>query len=264
MENGLISVIREAGKIVLSAHDAEKSVEVKPGEANFVTYYDKAVQEFLFSRLAALYPDFAFVGEEDGADDIDRLTGGKAFVIDPIDGTTNFMRGIHQSSISVALCEGGEVRVGAVLNPFADELYYAEKGGGAVLITKNGFRPLHVSPRALENGLVLFGTTPYYAETYDETFRILRLLFDGSLDVRRMGSAALDLCMIAAGQGEAFFEVCLSPWDYAAGNLIVTEAGGTVTRLDGSPVKLNEKGSILAASPTVLTQVRRLLDRAKS
>ena len=245
MENGLISTIREAGRIILSAHDAEKSVEVKPGEANFVTYYDKAVQEFLFERLGALYPDFAFVGEEEGADDIARLTGGRAFVIDPIDGTTNFMRGFRHSSVSVALCEDGEVRL------------------GAVLIGRDSTRALHVSPRPLENGLVLFGTTPYYAETYDETFRILRKLFEASLDVRRIGSAALDLCMIADGRGEAFFEVCLSPWDYAAGNLIVSEAGGIVTRIDGSPVQLNEKGSILAASPDVLRQLRYLLDFQK-
>ena len=263
MENGLISTIREAGRIILSAHDAEKSVEVKPGEANFVTYYDKAVQEFLFERLGALYPDFAFVGEEEGADDIARLTGGKAFVIDPIDGTTNFMRGFRHSSVSVALCEDGEVRLGAVLNPYTDELFYAEKDKGAVLIGKDSTRALHVSLRPLENGLVLFGTTPYYAETYDETFRILRKLFEASLDVRRIGSAALDLCMIADGRGEAFFEVCLSPWDYAAGNLIVSEAGGIVTRIDGSPVQLNEKGSILAASPDVLRQLRYLLDFQK-
>lgn len=249
MEEALISVIRSAGDIMLSAHDIGGSVEAKEGEANFVTAYDRAVQKYLFEELGKLYPDAAFVGEEDSADDIERLCTGRAFVIDPIDGTQNFIKRFRHSAISVALCEGGEVILGAVFNPYTDELYYAERGRGASVIRRGAVSPLHVSSCALGDGLVLFGASPYYAELHDRTFSALRTLFDHALDVRRCGSAALDLCMIADGRAEVFFEMRLCPWDYAAGLLIVREAGGVVTQIGGAPVRLDRKCSILAGNP---------------
>jgi len=254
----ILSLMRQAGEIMKSARDIERSVEVKEGEANFVTVYDSAVQKFLFEKLAELFPDAAFVGEEDSADDIKRLTSGRAFVIDPIDGTTNFIRHFGHSCISVALCENGETVLGVVYNPYTDEAYCAEKGKGACLIRGETRRPLKVSDQPLANGLSLVGTAPYYAELHERTFDAMRTLFDRSLDVRRCGSAALDLCLIADGRAEVYVELLLSPWDYAAGMLIVREAGGIVTRVDGSDVVLTEKCSVLAGNPRAYAEALRL------
>ena len=258
MDDRLLAVVREAGQILLGAHDIARGVKAKPGEANFVTAYDVAVQHFLFERLAALCPDAAFVGEEDSADDIARLAAGRAFVIDPIDGTTNFIKQFRHSAISVALCEGGETAVGVVYNPYTDEMFCAERGRGAALTRAGATQTLRVSAEPLSNGLVLFGTTPYYAELHDRTFSALRTLFDAALDVRRCGSAALDLCMIAAGRAELFFEMRLSPWDYAAGALIAREAGAIASDLDGAPLPLSRPSSLLCGNPAAYAAARAL------
>ena len=119
----------------------------------------------------------------------------------------------------------GTMEIGVVYNPYSNEMFYAQRGKGAFL---NG-QPLHVSSNRLEEGLVCFGTSPYYAELIDQTFDLVKTLHKASLDVRRSGSAALDLCDIASGRCELFFECRLSPWDYAAGSLIVQEAGGRIS-----------------------------------
>ena len=259
MIDQILSLLREAGEIMKSARDIEKGIEEKDGEANFVTVYDSAVQKFLFEKLAALFPDAAFVGEEDSADDIAHLTSGRAFVIDPIDGTTNFIKHFGHSCISVALCENGETVLGVVYNPYTDEAYCAEKGKGAYYLCGGRRRPLCVSSQPLSNGLSLVGTAPYYTELHDRTFAAMRTLFDHSLDVRRCGSAALDLCMIADGRAEVYLEMLLSPWDYAAGMLLVREAGGVITQLDGAPVRLDEKCSVLAGNPQAYAAAKQLL-----
>lgn len=123
--------------------------------------------------------------------------------------------------------------------------FYAQRGKGAFL---NG-QPLHVSSNQLEEGLVCFGTSPYYAELIDQTFDLVKTLHKASLDVRRSGSAALDLCDIASGRCELFFECRLSPWDYAAGSLIVQEAGGRISRMDGTGISLDKGCSVLAGGP---------------
>ncbi|MBE6560425.1 MAG: inositol monophosphatase [Ruminococcaceae bacterium] len=259
MHEQLITLIREAGEIMKSARDIERGIEVKEGDANFVTEYDSAVQKFLFEKLALLYPEAAFVGEEDSADDIARLTSGKAFVIDPIDGTTNFIKHFGHSCISVALCENGETVLGIVYNPYTDEMYCAEAGKGAWLLCGGKRRTLQVSRQPLENGLSLIGTSPYYTQLHDRTFSVMRTLFEHSLDIRRCGSAALDLCMIADGRAEVYFEAILSPWDYAAGMLIVREAGGIVTQPDGTPLQMDRKCGILAGNPAAYEAAKLLL-----
>ncbi len=259
MNEQLIALIREAGEIMKGARNIERGIEVKEGDANFVTEYDSAVQKFLFEKLAILYPDAAFVGEEDSADDIARLTSGRAFVIDPIDGTTNFIKHFGHSCISVALCENGETVLGIVYNPYTDEMYCAEAGSGAYLLCGGKRRTLRVSEQTLENGLSLIGTSPYYTDLHDRTFSVMRMLFEHSLDIRRCGSAALDLCMIADGRAEVYFEALLSPWDYAAGMLIVREAGGIVTQPDGAPMRLNRKCGVLAGNSAAYKAAKALL-----
>lgn len=263
MKSDLISVLHEAGKIVLGAHHIAENVSEKFGNANFVTEYDSAVQAFLFAKLSELVPDASFVGEEDGADSIESLTAdsGLAFVIDPIDGTQNFIKNLRQSVISVALAEGGKTILGAIYNPYSDELFYADRGKGAVLIHGGEQKPLHVSENSLSQGIVLFGSSPYYRNLSDASFADLHRLFTHALDMRRFGAAAWDFCLLADGRAEVFFEHILSPWDYAAGMLILAEAGGVVTTMDGGEVILREKCSILAGNPAAHADAMELLKR---
>lgn len=255
----LIDTVRRAGEILLSTHGVHSDIEVKPGEANFVTAYDVAVQKFLFAELSRLYPDAAFIGEEDDEDNFAALKAGRAFIIDPIDGTTNFIKDYRMSAVSVALCDKGEPVVGAVLNPYMNELFYAERGAGAILIRDGKTVELTVSRCGLSESVILFGTTPYEKSMHDRTFAVARTLFDHALDIRRSGSAALDLCSVAAGRGDVFFELRLSPWDYAAGMLLVTEAGGVITAMDGSPVRLDGRCSVLAGNPAAYAEALALL-----
>ncbi|MCR5279207.1 MAG: inositol monophosphatase [Lachnospiraceae bacterium] len=235
-------LMRECGDIMLNARRDPSMVTAKEGHANFVTTYDKAIQEILKKGLLKLLPGSAFVGEEE--DIHPRINEGYAFIVDPIDGTTNFIRDYKQSCISVALLEDGAQKMGFVYNPYLDEMFYAVKGGGAYL---NGAK-IEVSGLPVEEGIVIFGTSPYYRELNRKSFDLAYLYFQRALDIRRSGSSALDLCSIAAGRAEVFFELCLSPWDFAAGSLIVTEAGGIVTTAEGSPLKFDTPSSVMATN----------------
>ncbi len=241
MLNAILDAVRAAGHIILDAHDMQ--VSSKEGVGNFVTTYDVKVQTFLREKLLAIVPDAHFVGEEDKVHD-DALHG-LAFIVDPIDCTANFVRGMKHSAVSVALARDGVLILGAVYNPYRDELFYAEKGKGAFL---NG-APIHVSNRSLAEGVFCFGTSPYDRTLRTRTLRIAGRLMDRMQDLRRFGSAALDLTDIACGRTELGFECILQPWDYAGGAIILTEAGGCITQLDGSPITLDRPCSILSGNP---------------
>lgn len=148
------------------------------------------------------------------------------------------------SAISVGLALDGERYMGVVYNPYLNEMFTAIKGKGACL---NG-EPIHVSSEPLCNGIVLFGTAPYYEELNRKSFEMAYDYFKKALDIRRSGSAALDLCSVAAGRAEVFFELRLCPWDFAAGSLIVEEAGGKVTTAEGGQLTLCAPCSMLATN----------------
>ena len=248
----ITEIVKEAGKIVLSAHNQENTITAKEGKKNFVTKYDVAVQDYLFKELGKAFPDAQFIGEE-GENDFS--TDGLRFIIDPIDGTTNFMQDYRCSCISVALCNGNDVVAGVVYNPYTDELFSAEKGKGAYL---NGDR-ISVSERPLSDGLALFGTSPYHPENTDETFSLLRKVFDFSRDIRRSGSAAYDICMIACGWCEVFFEKSLQPWDIAAGTLILKEAGGIALNYQGRDINFSTPNDVVFANPKAYKEFITLL-----
>ncbi len=241
-KNQIETLMRECGDIMLSAKRDTSMVEAKEGHANFVTTYDKCIQEKLKGMLLELIPEAVFVGEEE--DIHPGINDGFAFVVDPIDGTTNFIRDYKQSCISVALLKDGIPELGLVYNPYLNEMFTAIRGQGAFL---NG-APIHVSGLPVEEGIVLFGTSPYYRELNRKSFDLAYIYFKRALDIRRSGSSALDLCNIAAGRAEVFFELRLSPWDYAAGSLIVTEAGGIITTAEGDPICFDKPCSILASN----------------
>ena len=238
----IADAVRDCGKIMLEAVRTSDMVDEKEGHANFVTTYDKKVQETLKEKLTEILPAAAFVGEED--DIHASIQKGLAFIVDPIDGTTNFIKDYHVSAISVGLINDGRSYIGVVYNPYLDEMFTAERGKGAFL---NG-KPIHVSRNPLSEGIVLFGTAPYYEELSRKSFDLAYEYFRQALDIRRSGSAAIDLCSIAAGRAEVYFELRLSPWDYAAGSLIVEEAGGVVTTVDGGEITFERPCSVLAAN----------------
>ena len=197
-----IAIVKQAGELIRSI--PRPHVYTKEGHANFVTEADMASQRFLIERLSPLLPEAHFFAEEQ---EENKMAPGWNWVIDPIDGTTNFIRGYRPSSISVGLVKDGVGMLGIVLDPFAGELFSAVKGGGAF---RNG-EPIHVADIPLENALVAFGTAPYYQELKDATFAVAKELGVRCGDLRRSGSAAVDLCHLAAGQLDGFFELRLSP-----------------------------------------------------
>lgn len=249
----IVEAVRACGEIILHADRTKTGIDEKSGHANFVTVYDKKVQAELQNRLLEILPEAVFVGEEDNSvsNEVEKssIMKGFAFIVDPIDGTTNFIKDYHVSAISVGLTKEGGQYMGVVYNPYLNEMFTAVKGEGAFL---NG-APIHVSKEPLENGIVLFGTSPYYEELNRISFDMAYDYFTKALDVRRSGSSAIDLCSVAAGRAELFFELRLSPWDYAAGALIVEEAGGRVTKVDGGEITLSEGCSILATNAVCST-----------
>ena len=238
----IISIVREAGKIVLSAHDVWSHTHEKSSAADLVTEYDMAVENFLKEKLPPLVPGSIFFGEEE----TERAdpTRGWAFIVDPIDGTTNFVRGLQQSAISVALAHDGTVEYGVVYDPYKNEMFSARRGGGAFL---NG-SPIHVSERPIEQGIFGMGTAIYRRQYLEPTMRVTEQLFKRSCDFRRLGAAALDLCNVACGRTDLFFEYSLCPWDQAAGSLIITEAGGFICTLEGKPMSLTDRCSVWASN----------------
>lgn len=241
----MTEIVRQAGELIRTVPEAERVASEKTGPRDLVTKYDRRVQEFLRSRLTAMLPQAAFMGEED-FDGTDYSRAEWLFIVDPIDGTTNFVQGFHNSSISVALLHHGVAEYGIVYNPYDGELYTARRGAGAAL---NG-APIHCANRDLAHSLLIFGTALYYPELTEETMDLFVRTFPLVQDVRRFGSAALDLCYVAAGKAGVFFECRLCPWDYAAGALIAREAGCRVTRIGGQELDYFRKCSVLAGSPT--------------
>ena len=241
----LSRIVRSAGNIILSARELAPSVREKTGPRDLVTQYDLMVQDFLRQKLLELLPEAGFLGEEDD-DPADLSHKEWVFIVDPIDGTTNFVQGFHNSCVSVGLAHRGIMEYGVVYNPYDGELYSARRGHGAFLNEKRIF----CKDRDLEHSLLIFGSALYYRDLVPQTLRLFQAAFPVVQDIRRFGSAALDLCYLAAGRAGVFFECRLCPWDYAAGSLIAQEAGCLVSTLEGGgAVDLFRKSSVLAGSP---------------
>ena len=246
-------IIREAGRMMLSFHNAPS--HRKEGHCNFVTDADIAVQGFLRQSLLSLLPGSRFFAEEQ---ENEKLTGAPTFVVDPIDGTMNFMRGRSASAVSVALLKDKKPVLGAVYNPYADELFTAEAGKGAFL---NG-ETIRVSDTAFDTALVTFGTSPYDSELAKKTLRAAERFLLEAGDLRRSGSAALDLCDVACGRTDVFYELRLRPWDVAAGSLLVSEAGGTFVSLDKDAPYYDGPCGILAANGSCLARALEIVGSA--
>lgn len=251
------TIVRRAGEIVLRAKHIDESVQEKSSHCDLVTKYDGMVQEYLHRELLSAFPEAGFYGEEEEVHDI----AGKAayFIVDPIDGTMNFVRHARHSCISVGLMKDGRMEYGAVYQPYTDEMFTAQRGKGAFL---NG-RPLKMRDVPLSESIAMFGSAIYYRDTIPATARLMQEALPLVLDFRRSGSAALDICYIAAGRADVFFEACIRPWDYAAATLIAQEAGAVVSALDGTPLRYMDRCSVAVGSPSnypdLISIVQRIL-----
>lgn len=237
----IVKIVENAAEIYKNAAD-DKSVEEKGSAVNLVTKYDKIIQDYLEEELLKLIPGAHFLDEE--GEDGKMLTDGYCFIIDPIDGTTNFVKGYQHSSICVGLAKDKELIIGVVMDPDLNNVFYAEKGKGAFL---NGKR-IKAGRCDLAHSLVLFGTCPYEHELAHRTFEIAEKVFYKAIEIRRGGSAALDICYVAAGKADLYFELILRPWDWAGATLILSEAGGTVATCDGGNVNLNKLQSYVCGN----------------
>lgn len=248
----IIEIVRGTKKILLDA-EARSHIHQK-GPADFVTEVDFHVQEYLSKELTRRYPEIQFMGEEKDNRDLDP--DGALWILDPVDGTTNLIHQYRQSAVSLGLSVGRRILAAVIYNPYSEEIFSARAGEGAFC---NG-KPLSVSrAEKLSESLIEFGTSPYYREYTDWTFRKAREIFQSCVDIRRTGSAALDIAYVAAGRSEGFYEKRLSPWDYAAGMLLVTEAGGRITDFAGNPLDPTKPTEVLATNGRIHEELLEIL-----
>lgn len=203
------------------------------GTVDLVTEVDLASEKIIREELSKAFPEIKFHGEESGGD---NWKNGDIWIVDPIDGTTNFANRLTHFSISIALCHNGVPVVGVVKNPITDETFIGVKNGGAFCNNQ----PIHVNSISdLDNALAVTGFPYNRREHIDEIVTRLRNMLMKVQDVRRFGSAALDICYLAKGIYSIYWEKNLKPWDIAAGQVILEEAGGKITRYDGSKMELD-------------------------
>ena len=241
----LIDASRAGSRVLLESFSRLPSLAVRDkGPADFVSQADLRSEAVIKEALAALRSPRPVPGR--GERDQSRDAGPR-FIIDPLDGTTNFLRGIPHFSVTIAYADDTGVVAGVVLDPSRDELFWAERGAGAFL----GERRLAVSTRtSLEDALIHTGVPHRGRGDHDAYLSQLRRVMAQVAGVRRMGGAALDFAYVAAGRGDGFFEFGLAPWDVAAGALLVQEAGGRVTDLEGGDA-FAERREVVAATAHV-------------
>ena len=236
MINTLINIVLESKELFLEGYNAKKEVSYK-GTVDLVTQYDVAVEKMLTQKLQEAFSDFTVVGEESTAE---IFHPAKAIYIDPIDGTTNFVHGIPFCAISVGIWEDGKPLAGVVYNPVLGELFTAQAGGGAFL---NGKKIFVSQQKEFQQSLIATGfpyTKVEKGEDYHWVLQTIANILPLTRDIRRLGSASLDLCYVAQGKFEVYYECNLKPWDVAAGLLIVQEAGGKITNGKGESYKIGE------------------------
>ncbi|WP_413110886.1 inositol-1-monophosphatase [Thaumasiovibrio sp. DFM-14] len=247
MLNIAIRAARKAGNHIAKSLEKTDSIEVSSkGLNDLVTNIDKEAEAIIISSIKASYPDHCFAGEELGTSE-GRDTECQ-WIIDPLDGTANFVRGLPHYAVSIALKMRGRIEVACVYDPMRNELFTATRGQGAQL---NNQRIRASQPRDLTGTTIATGF-PFKAKQHTESYmNILGSVFADCVDIRRTGSAALDLCYVAAGRVDGYFELGLKPWDIAAGDLIAREAGAICTDFSGNTNYL-ASGNIVCGNARVV------------
>jgi myo-inositol-1(or 4)-monophosphatase len=254
MLNIAVRAARAAGDIIVRAMDRVDLLNITVKSRNdFVSDVDRQAEHEIVNILLRAYPSHAILGEEHGAQGLAQ--SDYVWVIDPLDGTTNFLHGFPQFAVSIALFYRGKVERGVVYDPVRQELFTAERGAGAALNN----RRLRVTKQKGLSGALLGTGIPFKDQSYlDPYLGMLKALLKDAAGIRRAGSAALDLAYVAAGRFDGFWEIGLQKWDMAAGVLLVQEAGGIVTDLEGGD-NYFETGSIVTANPKLHTPMLELI-----
>lgn len=234
----VVDIVKEAADLV---RDVTFDVNEKSGCVNIVTSSDLLVQHYLHEKLKEAFPEAGFYCEEEDLQEEDKAF---VWVIDPIDGTMNYARQIPESAISVALLKNNEPVLGVVCNIFTGDMYTAIAGEGA---QKNG-KPIYASDRAFCDGLFCTAMSTYRKEMAAVCNEIIMDAYMQCNDVRRFGAAALELCYLAEGRCELYFEIRIFPWDYAAAGLILKEAGGRISGYNGTNIPYNRPSTIIGAN----------------
>lgn len=253
MLNIAVRAARSAGEIILRSADKASHLAVdSKGKNDFATEIDRLAEKEIISIIKAAYPEHSILAEESG----EHAGNDFVWVIDPLDGTTNFIHGFPQYAVSIALKYKGRIEVGVVYDPLRDELFTAKRGGGAMLNN----RRIRVTGLSSMKG-ALIGTgfpfkVPHHLDAYLAMFRAITI---DSAGIRRAGSAALDLAYLAAGRLDAFWEIELREWDMAAGILLVKEAGGVATDFSFNDNYL-ESGNLIAGSPRMHQLMYQLIE----
>ena len=236
----VIDIVKSTKSIIFD-ENLRKDVHLK-GKADFVTAVDTGISNFIKTKLKELFPDYGFFSDEE-----ESSLSDPCWILDPIDGTTNLVYGYRQSSVSLGLYENGEIVFGVVFNPYTDECFTAYKGHGSYM---NGEK-LSVSDRNLSDSIVEFGAGSTKKYNADENFDLAKKVFVNVVDIRRICSSALSICYIAQGRIDGYFEKVLKPWDFAAGSLILTEAGGVLSDYNGDPIKYDSPTTIIVGNKDV-------------
>lgn len=248
----LLLAVRNTREIIL---DKERQKQIKTkGVGDFVTQVDLAVQTYLKDFLEERYPEIQFMGEEKDNGDVDREK--PMWLLDPIDGTSNLIFGLQHSGVSLGLYDGEQICFGTIYDPFKDELFHAVRGKGSFL---NG-EPIHVHDAdGLKDCLFYYGTNPYVRKSKQSFMKLIGEITSRCVDIRRMGSAALDLAHVACGRGGGYIEQDLKPWDIAAGIILVEEAGGMITDFRGNRIDPTGKSDTLCGTPAVHREMLEML-----
>lgn len=245
------SLIRDFGEV------ENLQVSMK-GPADFVSAADRRAEEIIFEDLKKARPDYGFIMEESGV--VAGNDSDSCWIIDPLDGTSNFLHGLPHWAISIALEHRGEIVAGLVYDPVKDESFHAEKNGGAFV----GRRRLRVSGRSdLSVSMMATGAPRRALNNQEQFFKEYKALWQAGASLRRYGAAALDLAYVAAGRYEGFWERNLSIWDVAAGALLVKEAGGFISDLDNDRNNPVQSGNILAANGVIFNDLKKILRDVK-
>jgi myo-inositol-1(or 4)-monophosphatase len=254
----MLSAARKAGKSLARDFGEVEHLQVSlKGPGNFVSAADYKAEQILFDELSRSRPGYGFLMEERGA--VEGPDKSHVWIVDPLDGTTNFLHGIPMFAISIGLQREGELVAGLIYNPATGDAYSAERGKGAYW---NDQRRLRVAARqSMDNAVIVTGIPHRGRPHHDLYLKELRAVMAATSGVRRTGSAALDMAWVAAGRFDGFWEHALSPWDVAAGIVIVREAGGIVSDLGGGQDML-KSGDIAAGNGNIQPALLRILDAA--
>lgn len=250
MLNIAVRAARSAGNIISRSFEQQDKVEVDlKGTNDFVSNIDRAAEQAIIDTIQKAYPNHCIISEEAGV--IDGNDKDYQWIIDPLDGTTNFVKGIPHFSVSIALRVKGKLDQAVIYDPIRGEVFTASRGKGAQL---NGSR-IRVNHAKDLNGAVLATGFPFKKKHHvDAYLAMFKTMFTKTADMRRAGSAALDLAYVAAGRVDGYFEIGLKPWDTAAGELLVVEAGGLVTDFVGGHNHV-ASGNIVAGSTKILKEI---------